>query len=78
MPRKFKISLHNIHRERGLSVYRVAKISGMNKNTILKYVSNGDVVTERLESAVLDLAAFYGADWRDPSIIEVIEVNDEA
>lgn len=73
---RFKIKLNQIHRERGLSVYRVAKETGINKNTVLKYLGNGDVVIGRLESHVLELAKYYNVDWRDPSVIEVIEVDE--
>lgn len=75
---KFRIRLHEAHRKSGLTVYRVMKLTGLNSNTIHKYVSNGDVITGRIESHVLELAKFYGVDWRDPDIIEVIEVGDEA
>ena len=75
---KFKIHLHDLHRESGLTFYRVAKETGLNSNTVQKYVGNGDIITTRLESHVLELAKFYGVDWRDPAIIDVIEVDDEA
>lgn len=74
---RFVIKLHQVHRERGLSVYRVAKSTGINKNTVLKYLANGDIIIGRLESHVLELAKFYGVDWRDPAIIDVVEVNGE-
>lgn len=72
---KFIIRLHNVHRATGMTVYRVAKLTGMNPNTVGKYVGDGDVITGRLEGAVVQLAKFYGVDWRDPAIIEVIEAE---
>lgn len=77
MTKKFKINLHDAHRQSGFTMYRVAKTTGMSHNTIQKYVGNGDVITGRLDGNVLQLAHFYDVDWRDPAIIEVIEVDDE-
>lgn len=75
--KRFNIHLHNVHREKGLTVSQVAKLTGVNKHMVQKYVGNGDIITERLESEVLELATFYGVDWRDPSIVEEIEDTDE-
>lgn len=74
---KFRIRLHDVHRNSGLTVYRVAKSTGLNSNTLHRYVSNGDIITRRLESHVLELAKFYGVDWRDPAVVDVIEVDEE-
>lgn len=76
MHQRLKIKLHEVHNKTGFTPYMVGKLTGVNKSTVAKYVSNGDVIMEKLENAVFVLAKFYGVDWRDPAIVEVIEVDD--
>lgn len=73
---RLKIKLHEVHNKTGLTPYMVGKLTGVNKSTVAKYVMHGDVIMEKLENAVLVLAKFYGVDWRDPAIVETIEVDE--
>ena len=77
MRTKFVIRLREAHRRSGLSAYMVAKRTGIAQNTVRKYILPESVIADRIESLVYDLTKLYGVDWRDPSIIDVIEVDDE-
>lgn len=74
MSRRFLIKLNTVHEKSGKSVYRAAKESGVAYNTVKKYVT-GWVETDKLSPEVAQLAEFYGVDWRDPAVIEII--NDD-
>lgn len=74
--KRFLIKLSKLHNDSGVSVYGVHKATGLAYNTVNKYV-HGDVVSENLPHQALVLIAFYGGDWRDPSVVEIIEVDDE-
>lgn len=74
--KRFLIKLSKLHTDSGVSVYGVHKATGLAYNTVNKYV-NGDVVSENLPYQALRLIEFYGGDWRDPSVVEIIEVDDE-
>lgn len=69
--RRFLIKLKDAHEEKGLTAYAVAKTLNMNWNTVSKYVT-AYVETETLPVQVIELTEFYGLDWRDPAVIEVI------
>lgn len=73
---RFKVNLKAVHDNTGLSPYAVAKQTGLAKNTVLKYVASSNLITERLESSLLTLFRFYGVDWRDPSIVDVVDVAE--
>lgn len=77
MKPKIIIKLHQAHLKSGLTAYKVAKALGLNEGTVRKYTS-GDVTAEFLPNHVLQLVKFYGLDWRDPQIIEVIDSEDES
>jgi hypothetical protein len=66
---KFLIKLAIVHEKSGLSPYAVARETGLNENTVRRYVS-GNVLSERIYSHIVTLTEFYGVDWRDPSVIE--------
>lgn len=74
---RFRIKLNEVSAAdpRNLTPYAVAKRLGLNKNTVNKYLTE-EVETDELLSHVLQLAEFFGADWRDPDVIEVIEEGD--
>lgn len=73
---RFRIKLAKLHEKSGLTVYGAAKASNLAYNTVNKYVSE-DVISDSLPAQVLQLVEFYGADWRDPSVIEVIDEDPE-
>lgn len=75
MSKRYVIHLRNALKKSGLTAYAVAKKLQLNKNTVRKYLSE-DVVLEQLPSHVIDIVEFFGLDWRNPDVIEVIEVDD--
>lgn len=76
MASRFKINLHDAHKKSGLTIYAVAKSLDMNFNTVNKYVSE-NLTVERLSPEVKKLAAFYGLSWTDPSVIEIVESDED-
>lgn len=72
---RFLIKLKKVHEKSGLSAYEVAKRLGLNASTVRKFVTQ-DIVAEFLPDHVLKIVNFYGLDWRDPAVIEVIEDQD--
>jgi len=73
---RFIIKLHEAHAKSGLTAYRVATDLGLNEGTVRKYLT-GEVRAVFLPNHVLQLAEYYGLDWRDPSVIEVIDQTDK-
>ncbi len=76
MASRFKINLHDAHIKSGLTIYAVAKSLDMNFNTVNKYVSK-NLTVERLSPEVKKLAAFYGLSWTDPSVVEIVETDED-
>lgn len=76
MTLKWVIRIKALHDKTGLSPYMVAKESGVAQNTVKKYVEEEEVIVERFENTLLALLRFYGADWRDPKVADVIEVDE--
>lgn len=77
MSRKlFLIKLKDAHDRSGKTIYQAAKESGLVYNTVRKYVLDY-VQADKLTPEALHLAEFYGVDWRDPSVIEIIEEGDD-
>jgi len=75
--RLFKIKLNRIHEEReGPTAYEIAKRLNLNENTVRTYLS-GEVTRRMLPVYIKDLADFFGVDWRDSNIVEIIEVADD-
>ncbi len=72
----FRIRLRDAHQRSGLSAYAVGKRTGIAQNTIRKYILQESVIAYHLEGQLIDLIGFYGEDWRDPAIIEVITDNE--
>lgn len=70
---KFRIRLKQLHDRTGLTPYAVWKETGFSQTTIRKYVEVDEIVQSYLPNIVVTLANFYGVDWRDPSVVEVIE-----
>ena len=73
---KVLIKLKDAHEKSGLSAYAVAKELNLNGNTVRKYVQQ-DNVMQYIPVHVIQLAKFYGVDWRDPEIVEVIEESGD-
>lgn len=71
MSKRFLVKLKDHHDKTGLTPYAVAKQSGLNYNTVNKFVSSY-VELDRLPAHVLTLIEFYGLDWHDPTVIEVL------
>lgn len=75
MSKRYIIHLRDALKKSGLTAYAVAKQLGLNKNTVHKYLVQ-DVTAEYLPAHVIDIAEFLGLDWRDPDVIEVIQVEE--
>lgn len=75
MSNKFKISLQKPHADSGKTPYRVAKDLSISKATVHRYVDHDEVILSKLESVVLDMAEYYGVNWRD--VVEVISEDEE-
>lgn len=69
------IKLKDAHEKSGLTAYAVAKELNLNANTVRKYV-NQDNVMQYIPVHVIQLAEFYGVDWRSSEIVEVIEEEE--
>jgi transcriptional regulator with XRE-family HTH domain len=76
MAQIFRINLKTAHEKTGLTYYAVAKKTGLAQNTVRKYAEN-EVVSPYLPTAVVVLAAFYGLDWRDPAVVEIVESSED-
>lgn len=77
MKPKIVIKLHDAHLKSGLTAYEVAKRLGLNETTVRKYTSK-EVTAEFLPNHVLQLVKFYGLDWSDPNVIEIVDTEDES
>lgn len=75
MSKRYLIHLKDALKKSGLTPYSVAKQLGLNKNTVRKYLEQ-DVTAEYLPTHVIDIVEFLGLDWRNPDVIEVIEVEE--
>lgn len=71
--KQFKVKLRAVHQASGLTAYAVAKLTNVAINTVKRYAENEEVVLAHVPPAVVTLAEFYGVDWRDPKVVEVIE-----
>lgn len=72
----FVIRLKEAHDKNGLSPYMVAKMTGVAVNTVARYAENDEVVSKHLRPSVIILANYYGVDWRNPSIVDVLTVGE--
>lgn len=73
---KFRIKLQTAHIKSGKTAYAVARDLNLNQGTVRKYATE-IVETEWLPAHVIQLADYYGVDWRDPDVVEVIEEDSE-
>lgn len=79
--KQFKINLKPIHDASGLSCYEVAKRLresfgvSISKTTVGKY-ADGEVTQKQLPDVVVILCEFYGVNWRDPSVIQIVDVDE--
>lgn len=73
MAKRFKVRLKAAHDATGLTAYAVWKQTGVAINTVEKYTQQDELVADYIPATVIRLAEFYGLDWRDPKVIEVVE-----
>ena len=73
---KFIVRLKHVHDKTGLTPYAVAKKISAAENTVRKYIESDEVVGHTMYGAVIELCDFYGVDWHDPSIVEVVIEED--
>ena len=69
--------LKSAHERTGMSPYAIAKKTDIAINTVVKYTEDDVVETKQLWGIVVKLCEFYGLDWRDPNVIEVVEESPE-
>lgn len=72
---RFHINLRDVHEKSGLTSYAVATQLNLNQGTVRKYTTQ-IVETDELLSHVILMADFYGVDWHDPAIVQVIEEDE--
>lgn len=75
--RKFHIKLKKAHEDSGKTAYRVWKDTGISPTTIAKYIGSEYTEADFLPATVIDLANYYQVDWRDPKVIEIVEVSED-
>jgi len=68
----FRIKLQGIHKATGKSVSQVCEETGLNYNTVRRYVIPRVAEFGRIDPAYIVLANYYGVDWRDPEILEFV------
>ena len=69
----FKVNLREAHKRSGKSKYQVQQDTGLAYNTIVRYVDSSGVFLKGIPKTVLTLCDYYGVDWRNPEIVELIE-----
>ncbi|MEM6281603.1 MAG: helix-turn-helix transcriptional regulator [Chloroflexota bacterium] len=74
--RKWRVSLKSAHEKSGLTGYAVAKQTGLSESTVHRYINDDFVLMKNLAPAAKILADFYGVDWRDSDIVEVVLEED--
>ncbi len=65
--------LKTIHEKSGLSVYRVCQDTKVAWNTVTRYLKDDEVVLGQIETSLIKIIEYYGANWHD-----LIEVMPEA
>ena len=73
---KFRVKLQPLHKASGRSAYRVAKDLGISKSTVGRYIEHEIVEVAKIETNVVRMAEYYGADWKD--VVEIIEEDEES
>jgi hypothetical protein len=75
MAKQYVIKLKGAHKNAKLTPYAVARDTGLNYNTVNKYLSN-TVKTDVLPAHVITLCEFFHLDWHNPAVIEVVNVDE--
>lgn len=76
MSHKFRVRLGKAHRESGLTQYAVIRDTGINKNTVRRYIRDDEVLVDKIETPLIMLIGFYGLDWHDPAVLDIVEVDE--
>ena len=61
----------------GLTIYRLSKLTGVAQNTWWKY-AQGDIETPYLTAEVIQMCEYFGLNWHNPEVVEVISEEDES
>lgn len=77
MTKQYIIKLKDAHKKAKLTPYAVARDTGLNYNTVNKYLSN-EVTADVLPAHVITLCEFFGLDWHDSAVIEVTDTEDQS
>lgn len=81
--KRYMINLTDAHKVSGLTAYKVHQqltqrfgSTFIDKRSVDKYTSQ-IVITQRLPVFIVELCAFYGLDWRDPDVVQVIDMPED-
>lgn len=77
MAKHYIIKLKGAHKNANLTPYAVARDTGLNYNTVNKYLSK-DVETDVLPAHVITLCEFLHLDWHDPAVIEIVNEDESS
>ena len=72
MTKRYIVHLKDEHRKRNLTAYAVARDTGLNKNTVRKFLEN-NVELEYLPAHVITICEYFGLNWKDPNVIEIYD-----
>ena len=72
---RFRVKLQQLHRNAGVTPYRVAKDLGISRSTVHRYIDHDIVEVAKIETNVVRMAEYYGVDWKD--VVEVIDPEEE-
>ena len=74
---RFVIRLKGAHQASGQSYAEVKRAIGNISPTTVGYYASQERISKRVPIEVIQMAEHYGVDWRDPAIVEVIELDDD-
>lgn len=71
---KFRVNLRKPFLSKRVTVYRLAKDTGIHRTTVQKFVGAEGVIVDQLTTPVIEIARYCGVDWRDC----VEDIDEEA
>lgn len=61
----FVVKLKDAYEKSGKSMYRVMRDTGLARNTVALYALNESVRVKMIYDVVVQLAEYYGVNWKD-------------
>lgn len=77
MTKQYLVKLKDAHKKAKVTKYAVARDTGLNYNTVNKYLS-GEVRADVLPAHVITICEFFHLDWHDPNVIEILDVEESS